>query len=111
MTEFKIIFSGPVGAGKTTAIAAVSDIPPVTTETQPTDETKDLKATTTIAMDYGVLRLDGDERLHLYGTPGQSRFSFMRDILAEGAIGVILLVTNTRGDAAGRPGRIRRCLP
>ncbi|MGF7236011.1 MAG: GTP-binding protein [Frankia sp.] len=96
MTHYKIIFSGPVGAGKTTAIAAVSDIPPVTTDEEPTDETKRLKATTTIAMDYGVLRLDGDERVHLYGTPGQDRFSFMRHILAEGAIGVILLVTNTR---------------
>ncbi len=96
MTHFKIIFSGPVGAGKTTAIAAVSDIPPVTTDTEPTDETRNLKATTTIAMDYGVLHLDGDERVHLYGTPGQDRFSFMRPILAEGAIGVILLITNTR---------------
>nr|MDT0667458.1 hypothetical protein [Micromonospora sp. DSM 115978] len=96
MTQYKIIFSGPVGAGKTTAIGAVSDIPPVSTEARPTDETKDVKATTTIAMDYGVLRLDGDERIHLYGTPGQDRFGFMRQILAEGAIGVVLLVTIAR---------------
>lgn len=66
MTHYKIVFSGPVGAGKTTAIASISDIPPVTTETRPTDETRDIKATTTIAMDYGVLRLSGTERIHLY---------------------------------------------
>ncbi|EFC79114.1 ATP/GTP-binding protein [Parafrankia sp. EUN1f] len=96
MTHNKIVFSGPVGAGKTTAIAAISDIPPVTTEARPTDVTRDIKATTTIAMDYGVVRLDGAERIHLYGTPGQDRFTFMRHILAEGAIGVVLLMTNTR---------------
>ncbi|ADP81226.1 GTP-binding protein [Pseudofrankia inefficax] len=96
MTHYKIVFSGPVGAGKTTAIASISDIPPVTTETRPTDETRDIKATTTIAMDYGVLRLSGTERIHLYGTPGQDRFDFMRYILAEGAIGVVLLMTNAR---------------
>jgi signal recognition particle receptor subunit beta len=94
--QHKIIFSGPVGAGKTTAIASVSDIPPVSTDVRPTDETRHLKATTTIAMDYGVLRLGGGEQVHLYGTPGQDRFSFMRQILTEGAIGLILLVSNAR---------------
>jgi signal recognition particle receptor subunit beta len=96
VSHYKIVFSGPVGAGKTTAIASISDITPITTETRPTDETKDVKATTTIAMDYGVLRLDGADRIHLYGTPGQNRFDFMRHILAEKAIGVVLLMANTR---------------
>ena len=53
----KIIFSGTVGAGKSTAIAALSDIPPVATEAVATDETSQLKKTTTVAMDYGVLNL------------------------------------------------------
>jgi signal recognition particle receptor subunit beta len=96
MIQHKIIFSGPVGAGKTTAISAVSDIPPISTDVRPTDATRQLKATTTIAMDYGLLRLGEDERVHLYGTPGQDRFSFMRHLLAEGAIGLILLITNAR---------------
>jgi signal recognition particle receptor subunit beta len=96
MTGYKIFFSGPVGAGKTTAIAAISDIAPLTTDAQPSDGTRNWKATTTVAMDYGVLRLGGEEKVHLYGTPGQSRFSFMRSILADGALGVILLFTNTR---------------
>jgi len=94
----KIVFSGPVGAGKTTAIGAVSDLPPVTTDTLATDEAAALKPTTTVAMDYGVLLLDGGEKVHLYGTPGQDRFDFMRAILAEGAIGIILLVTSRRPD-------------
>ena len=92
----KIVFSGPVGAGKTTAIAAVSDIPPVVTDVRASDETADFKDATTVAMDYGVLNLDSGERVHLYGTPGQERFDFMWEILSEGALGLVLLVSNRR---------------
>lgn len=96
--EQKIIFGGPVGAGKTTAIAAISDIPVVATEARPTDETAKLKATTTVAMDYGVLNLEGGAKVHLYGTPGQERFSFMWDILSVGGIGLVLLIDDSRPD-------------
>lgn len=97
MSQYKIIFSGPVGAGKTTAIAAISDIPPVRTEKNATDHTKQVKPNTTVAMDYGVILL-GDEKVHLYGTPGQERFDFMWDILSQGAIGLVLLISNARPD-------------
>jgi len=96
--EHKIIFGGPVGAGKTTAIAAISDIPVVNTEAKPSDDTARLKATTTVAMDYGILNLGGNSKVHLYGTPGQERFSFMWDILSIGGIGFVLLLDNTRPD-------------
>lgn len=97
LSQHKIIFSGPVGAGKTTAIATISDIPPVKTEKIATDETRQVKPNTTVAMDYGVIHL-GDERVHLYGTPGQERFDFMWDILSQGAIGLVLLISNVRPD-------------
>jgi hypothetical protein len=96
--EHKIIFGGPVGAGKTTAIAAISDIPVVNTEAKPSDDIAKLKATTTVAMDYGILNLGGDAKVHLYGTPGQERFSFMWDILSMGGMGFVLLLDNTRKD-------------
>jgi hypothetical protein len=96
--EHKIIFGGPVGAGKTTSIAAISDIPVVSTEARPTDDTAQRKATTTVAMDYGILNLDGGAKVHLYGTPGQERFSFMWDIIAVGGMGLVLLLDNTRHD-------------
>ena len=35
MNTYRIVFAGPIGAGKTTAIAALSDVPPVTTEVAP----------------------------------------------------------------------------
>ncbi|WP_374243216.1 ATP/GTP-binding protein [Zoogloea sp.] len=94
----KIIFSGTVGAGKSTAIAALSDIPPVSTEAMASDETAKLKRTTTVAMDYGVLNLPDGEKVMLYGTPGQERFSFMWDILSEGGIGLVLLINNANPD-------------
>ena len=36
--------------------------------------------------------------MRLYGTPGQSRFSFMWEILGRGAIGVILLLDGSSPD-------------
>ncbi len=96
--EHKIVFTGPVGAGKTTAIAAISDIPVVRTESMASDHVAERKATTTVAMDYGVLNLTGGEKVHLYGTPGQQRFSFMWDIVAVGALGVVVLIDNAAED-------------
>jgi signal recognition particle receptor subunit beta len=94
--DYKIIFTGPVGAGKTTAIASISDIAPIKTDTRASDMTQNKKKQTTVAMDYGVLKLDGGEQIHLYGTPGQERFDFMWEILTTGGIGLVLLVDNTQ---------------
>ncbi len=94
--NYKIIFTGPVGAGKTTAIQTLSDGPLVSAEAKAQDMTKSRKSTTTVAMDYGVLKLNDQERIHLYGTPGQERFDFMWDILTEGGIGLILMLDNSR---------------
>ncbi len=94
----KIIFTGPVGVGKTTAIAAISDEAPMTTEALASDDTALLKESTTVAMDYGTLKLSDGGTVHLYGTPGQDRFDFMWDILADSGIGLVLLLDNTRQD-------------
>ncbi|OYV77056.1 MAG: GTP-binding protein, partial [Acidithiobacillus ferrivorans] len=47
----KIIFTGPVGVGKTTAISALSDIPIISTDAQASDMTLNRKGHTTVAMD------------------------------------------------------------
>jgi hypothetical protein len=96
--EHKIIFTGPVGAGKTTAIASISDIPVVKTEANATDEVMLRKSNTTVAMDYGSLNLGEGAKVHLYGTPGQERFSFMWDILTIGGVGLVLMLDNARED-------------
>ena len=92
---------GPVGAGKTTAIHTLSDIEVVHTEARATDATRHLKATTTVSMDVGVLHLPGNDKLRLYGAPGQDRFDFMWDILLEQAKAAIVLVNH----AAPHPER------
>lgn len=96
--QYKLIFTGPVGAGKSAAIASLSDTAVLATDALASDETRERKATTTVAMDYGIMNLDDGTRIHLYGTPGQERFDFMWDILAEGGIGLVLLVDNVRPD-------------
>jgi uncharacterized protein len=96
--EIKIIITGVMGSGKTTAIASVSEVPTVTTEAHNSDLAQHSKLSTTVALDYGEVQLEGGDRLRLYGTPGQGRFNFMWQILAKGALGVVILVDMTRPD-------------
>jgi uncharacterized protein len=96
--EYKLIFTGTMGAGKTTAITAISEIAPVSTDVQRSEAGSDTKVTTTAALDYGEVTLPRGDVLRLYGTPGQARFDFMWKILSEGALGVVVLVDNRRPD-------------
>jgi uncharacterized protein len=96
--RYKILFAGPVGAGKTTAIASVSDTEVVQTDVRASDEVIERKDRTTVAMDYGTLDIDSGLTIQLVGTPGQERFDFMWEILAKGALGVLLLLDNARPD-------------
>jgi signal recognition particle receptor subunit beta len=95
-SKIKFVFTGCVGAGKTTAIAAISEVIPVSTEVKPSEESViKRKSTTTVAMDYGQLTLDDGEIVYLYGTPGQRRFDFMCSLLTKGALGLVILIDNT----------------
>lgn len=95
--ETKILFTGTTGAGKTTAIGAISEIEPLSTDVRNTDANVS-KAMTTAGMDYGELTLEDGDKLRLYGTPGQERFSFMWPILSKGAMGLIILIDNSSAD-------------
>ncbi|MCS6998053.1 MAG: ATP/GTP-binding protein [Aquificaceae bacterium] len=94
--KIKIVVAGPFAAGKTQFINTVSEIKTVKTErkTQSVEE-KGVKEYTTVAMDFGKIRIDEEHELYLFGTPGQSRFDFMWEILGEGALGIIILVDST----------------
>ena len=95
---YKLVFAGPVGAGKTTAIQSLSDIEVVRTEANASDDVKTLKKTTTVAMDYGLMKLASGDQVRLYGTPGQKRFDFMWDILTENALGLVLMLRGNSPD-------------
>lgn len=102
----KIVIAGGFGVGKTTTVASISEIDPLTTEARMTktaaavDDAALLpeKVTTTVAMDFGRITLSDDLRLYLFGTPGQSRFGFMWDDVANGAIGALVVVDSRRLD-------------
>jgi len=91
--RLKLVISGPVGAGKTTFVASLSDIPVVNTD----EVSSELigKSTTTVALDFGALTLDGIQ-VYLFGTPGQERFAFAWDTLLEGAFGLVFLVAGNQ---------------
>ncbi|MDW8091784.1 MAG: ATP/GTP-binding protein [Meiothermus sp.] len=89
----KLVVAGPVGAGKTSFIQSLSELPVVETDEWASEAVG--KEKTTVALDYGLLRLDGVP-IHLFGTPGQERFCFMWEVLVEGALGLVLLVAGDR---------------
>ncbi len=102
MEIMKLVVAGPVGAGKSTFIRAVSEIDVVDTDRQATDETSLLKEKTTVGFDFGRLQFSPDMALHLYGTPGQDRFDFMWEELISKANAYILLIP------ANRPAAFRK---
>src|ERR1700748_2600432 len=94
-TELKVVFTGTMGAGKTTAIRAISEGATLSTDVPISGETIGAQLSTTVAFDYAECPLDEHVVLKLFGTPGQDRFRFMWDILGAGAFGLVVLADNS----------------
>ena len=94
----KLVLAGPVGSGKSTAIASLADTAPVSTEMPLTEGRMGNKTTTTVALDFATAILDDGTPLFLYGLPGQDHFSFMRPIVLEGALGVLVMLDGRDAD-------------
>ncbi|MEV4318786.1 ATP/GTP-binding protein [Actinocrispum sp. NPDC049592] len=105
-TPVKIVIAGGYGVGKTTAVASISEIPPLRTEAAITAVGAEVdrpghtpgKTTTTVALDFGCITIDEDVKLYLFGTPGQDRFGFMWHDLVVGALGALVIVDTRRLD-------------
>ncbi|SCD34919.1 hypothetical protein GA0115242_103623 [Streptomyces sp. SolWspMP-5a-2] len=113
-TVLKIVIAGGFGAGKTTAVGAVSEITPLSTEEYLTEASTDVdslagieaKTTTTVAFDFGRLSLPDAPtplELFLFGTPGQDRFVDLWYDLSRGAVGAIVLVDTRRLESSFTP--------
>ena len=85
---FKLVIAGPYGAGKTTFVKTLSEVVPIETDV-PT-----IGKTTTVAFDYGKIRVN-DIIVHLFGVPGQERFSFLWRIVARGMNAYIFMVDSS----------------
>jgi uncharacterized protein len=96
MEIMNLVVTGTVGAGKTTFIRSVSEIEVVDTDRKATDDVANLKQNTTVSMDFGTLQFGDEMALHIYGTPGQTRFDFMWEILIERAHAYVLLIAAHR---------------
>jgi small GTP-binding protein len=98
MQTVKMVITGPYASGKTEFIKSISEIDVVSTEAGVSEGTYEasVKGSTTVAMDFGRITVDDDLVLYLFGTPGQRRFDFMWEILAEGMLGFVVMVDSTK---------------
>lgn len=89
MKDVKVIVFGKENVGKSTLIGAIER-----------GALRIDKNNITVAMDYGRAFVNGT-KLHFFGTPGQHRFDFMREILSRGAnVGVMVMDSTASVSAA-----------
>jgi hypothetical protein len=96
MELMRLVVTGTPGAGKSSFVQAASQIKVIDTDKAATDDVTGIKPKTTVAFDFGRVTIGSEIELHVYGTPGQSRFNFMWDILISRAHAYLLLIAAHR---------------
>ena len=107
-SDAEVVFIGPVGVGKTTAVQTLSSVPPINTEVMMFEGAEEFlhtsKTTTTVGIDYGMwVRPDG-KVIGLFGTTGQDRFTDSRTPLLNPDAGIVIwLYGDSDTQQAARP--------
>ena len=83
----KIVVFGSYNAGKSTFIHSLD---PASRHVEVQTE----GGTTTVALDFGRVNL-GDRQIFLFGTPGQERFEFARQLVSRGMHAALMVVDST----------------
>lgn len=87
--ETKIVILGSADSGKTTTLETLLN--------RKNEKITKIECNgTTVSLDYGNTIING-EKIHIFGSPGQERFQFMREILSNGLSGAIVVIDNSKG--------------
>ena len=92
MKSAKVIVTGPARSGTTTLIRSLSEIAVLTTERRLDGRRTSKGEEVTVALDFGRVTVSPDLVLYLFGTPGEEPESLGVGPLADGAIGVLVVV-------------------
>jgi signal recognition particle receptor subunit beta len=95
MSENKILFSGPLGVGVTTAIKTISDSSTAVKK----ESMIDAKGNEVVVeMDYGLIKLETGDQINLYGIPDRETIKPVHEALGESCIGVVVLINNLESE-------------
>lgn len=94
----KLAVTGPFGAGKSTLLSTLAGPGLLSTEYPVSRGLGTLPGRTTVAIESARLPVADDLVIALYATPGQDRFGFLWELLADRLLGYVLLVDATRPD-------------
>jgi uncharacterized protein len=103
----KLVVTGPFGAGKSTLLSTLVGPGALGTEHLVSRGRGTPPGRTTVAMESARLPVAEDLALALYATPGQDRFGFLWEILADRLLGYVLLVDATRPDTMPAARHVR----
>jgi uncharacterized protein len=102
--EIRVIFTGPRGAGKTTAISTIrseSETPRHASEASVQPQGVHRGS----GYDVGTLTLEDGGRVQLFGVPSEAGMRVLSDTLASAPIGVVLLLDATQPDVLSQLDR------
>lgn len=101
-SDAEVVFIGPVGVGKTTAVQALSTVAPINTEVLMLEGAEAFlntsKTTTTVGIDYGMWIRPDEKVIGLFGTTGQDRFTDSRTPLLNPNAGIVIWLFGDRGN-------------